>query len=88
MADRIRGRKLMARNVRLEQTQPWCAECLKQGRHRLGTQSDHIVALMNGGEDTESNLQRLCDDCHKHKTNVDKGHKQRPLIGTDGWPAG
>ncbi len=88
MTVRMRGRKLMARNTRLAQTHPLCARCLIVGRYTVGTQSDHIVALMNGGADTEANLQRLCDDCHNVKTNADKGHKARAETGLDGWPTG
>lgn len=32
---------------------------------------DHIKALINGGENRESNLQLLCDWCHSNKTRAD-----------------
>ena len=32
---------------------------------------DHIQALINGGENRESNLQVLCSWCHKKKTKQD-----------------
>ena len=40
---------------------------------RIGTpfQTDHIIALVNGGKNRESNLQSLCDDCHAIKTRAD-----------------
>lgn len=65
---------------------PLCVECKKAGRVTLATVPDHIVALTNGGEDSESNLQSLCDECHRIKTAQDLGHKIRPQIGLDGWP--
>lgn len=83
---RMRGEKLQKRNRRLAQEQPLCVECLKHGRLRPGTQSDHIIALCNGGSDTEDNLQRLCDDCHRDKTTRDVGYKVKRAIGLDGWP--
>ena len=41
---------------------------------------DHIIALENGGTDDDSNLQILCDWCHKPKTAADHslaGHGRR-----------
>lgn len=86
MAERMRGRKLQRRNKKLAQEQPLCVMCLKKGRYRIATQSDHIIALANGGADTEENLQRLCDPCHLEKTARDMGYKHKPRIGLDGWP--
>ena len=83
---RLRGRKLMARNRRMAQAQPLCVRCKAKGRVRLGTQWDHKLALVNGGSDTEDNLQHICDECHKVKTRQDLGQKPRPKIGLDGWP--
>jgi 5-methylcytosine-specific restriction endonuclease McrA len=34
-------------------------------------QVDHIEALVNGGEDSFSNFQLLCENCHKEKTKID-----------------
>jgi 5-methylcytosine-specific restriction protein A len=36
---------------------------------------DHIISLINGGENRESNLQLLCVPCHKAKTNLDVKEK-------------
>ncbi len=38
---------------------------------------DHIIALINGGENRESNIQLLCVDCHKPKTRADVAEKSR-----------
>lgn len=83
---RMRGRKLQGRNKRLAQEQPFCARCLKQGRYRIGTQTDHKIALVNGGTDDEDNLQRLCDPCHEDKTQEDMGRTPKKATGLDGWP--
>ena len=38
---------------------------------------DHIVALVNGGEHREGNLQLLCRECHAGKTRADVAEKSR-----------
>lgn len=45
------------------------------------TELDHIVPLHKGGEDTETNLQGLCDQHHRSKTASDMGY--RPTHGAD-----
>jgi 5-methylcytosine-specific restriction endonuclease McrA len=44
------------------------------------------VALVNGGTDTEDNVQALCESCHDAKTRIDLGQSPRRTIGPDGWP--
>ena len=39
--------------------------------------ADHRVALVNGGENRESNLQCLCSWCHSTKTRRDVAEKSR-----------
>jgi 5-methylcytosine-specific restriction endonuclease McrA len=48
------------------------------------TVPDHIVALVNGGQDTEANLQSLCAECHRIKTAKDMGHAQRAKFDANG----
>jgi hypothetical protein len=41
---------------------------------------DHVVALMNGGDNSMENLATLCDSCHTKKTRLDNSlrrHRQR-----------
>jgi 5-methylcytosine-specific restriction protein A len=40
-------------------------------------QCDHIVALINGGENRESNLQPLLIECHEKKTADDVDEKSK-----------
>ena len=38
---------------------------------------DHRIALINGGENRESNLQVLCIECHAEKTGIDVAEKSK-----------
>jgi 5-methylcytosine-specific restriction protein A len=86
--ERLRGRKAVERRKRWLELHPLCVECESKGRVTAATVPDHIVALVNGGEDNEGNLQSLCEDCHRIKTAKDLGHRERRTIGQDGWPTG
>lgn len=86
--ERQRGRKWMTIRARYLREHPLCVECERKGFARPATQLDHIVALVNGGTDDESNYQGLCDEHHKAKTAKDLGRTRRPQIGLDGWPIG
>ena len=88
--ERITGRRLQARRLRIWARNPHCATCgeltdLAQGTARP-FELDHIVALVNGGQDTEDNLQVLCVECHEGKTRRDMGRREKVQIGVDGWP--
>ena len=37
--------------------------------------------------DDPSNLEAVNAECHKRITAHQKGHRARPVIGVDGWPA-
>ena len=83
---RIRGRKLEQIRLAHFAKHPLCVDCLKKNIYRLATELDHIVPLYKGGEETESNRQGLCEDCHKAKTVLDLGYKPKVKIGPDGYP--
>jgi 5-methylcytosine-specific restriction protein A len=53
-----------------------CANC-KRDLAAEPAECDHIIALINGGENRESNLQALCEWCHKPKTVFDVAEKSR-----------
>lgn len=45
-----------------------CVACSESGRHVPATDVDHILNKACGGTDKLSNLQSLCDYCHRTKT--------------------
>lgn len=66
-----------------------CATCTLQIAGKLRPAYDHIIALTNGGEHKESNVQLLCISCHATKTRIDVAeksvmyHKKAKNIGID-----
>lgn len=54
-----------------------CAVCDLPIAGKLRPAYDHRIALINGGENRESNLQLLCVPDHQVKTRVDVGDKAR-----------
>lgn len=84
--ERLRGRKGVERRKRWLDANPLCVECARADRVTAATVPDHIVALVNGGVDDETNLQSLCDEHHREKTARDLGHAPKRSIGPDGWP--
>ena len=54
-----------------------CAACSRKLTPGNKPQYDHIMAIANGGEHRETNLQLLCEWCHKKKTAVDVAQKSR-----------
>ena len=63
-----------------------CRHCLEAGRVARATVVDHIVALMNGGDDSDDNKQCLCHACHEIKSRIDKGERQVTECAQDGLP--
>ena len=52
-----------------------CAICTRTIIGSLRPAYDHIVGLVNGGGNRESNLQLLCVSCHAGKTKADVAEK-------------
>lgn len=65
---RIRGRELQRRRARLFAEQPWCVDCLEEGRRTRATIRDHDVPLAEGGTEDDSNIKPRCLDCSDRKT--------------------
>lgn len=65
---RVRGRKWMSIRARWLGANPLCVACIANGYTRPANRLDHIVPLIDGGRDDESNYQSLCASCHDEKT--------------------
>lgn len=71
-----------------------CQQCKREGRIAIGNQVDHIISkakalTLGWGQaqiDGDTNLQCICDPCHKLKTKVERGFTPKVETGTDGWP--
>lgn len=76
---RMTGRALQDRRLRLWTANPYCAGCGRLVAYPHGFELDHRVPLYLGGEDTEANCQLLCTadalvpGCHARKTTEDMG---------------
>lgn len=49
-----------------------CQSCRRAGRATVATEVDHIVAKARGGLDELSNLEALCQSCHRNKTALER----------------
>ena len=85
--ERVRGRAGQVMRNRHLNAQPLCVICLKQGRLSHAVELDHIIALVNGGTNADSNFQCLCKACHQDKTARDLGYSAKVRTGLDGWPS-
>lgn len=52
-----------------------CSHCGRYLIGRLGPAYDHVVSLIGGGGNRESNIQLLCTECHAFKTKGDVREK-------------
>jgi 5-methylcytosine-specific restriction enzyme A len=52
-----------------------CGCCSRTIVGKLLPRYDHIIALVNGGQNRESNIQLLCSECHDCKTAIDVKEK-------------
>lgn len=65
---RVKARLFIAADKR-------CQKCTRLLVGRDTPEYDHAIALVNGGEHRESNLQVLCEWCHAKKTKADVAEK-------------
>lgn len=54
-----------------------CQECKRQGRTTVGYPVDHIVALADGGSDSDDNKETLCQPCHDAKSALEAKARAR-----------
>ena len=48
-----------------------CQPCKRLDRITLATEVDHVIPQAEGGSEDETNLQAICTDCHKAKTQAE-----------------
>src|SRR5689334_483738 len=67
---RIRGRRGLERRKRWLAEHPLCVKCKAETPQRVtvATEVDHIIPLIEGGADDETNLQSLCTPHHQEKS--------------------
>lgn len=69
---RPRGSSWMATRDRIfTRDHGMCQPCKTAGRLAVAAQVDHIIPREQRGSDDDSNLQSICDDCHKTKTKAE-----------------
>lgn len=80
------------REVVLKRDMRLCQPCLTTGRPTTATEVDHIKPKAKGGTDDPDNLQAICGECHRAKTEREgaeaQGRRLKRTIGADGWPVG
>ena len=81
---RLRGRKAVARRLRLWSINPYCAMCGKLTVYPDGFELDHKHPIYKGGSEDDSNLQILHPECHLKKTAKDMGHVDKAKFDKDG----
>lgn len=86
--ERITGRKWQQTRRRILRQNPLCVHCRDKGKINLAEEVDHIVALVNGGSNDDSNLMGLCRACHYEKTLLDLGRKIKRRVDVNGIPDG
>lgn len=68
---------LRVRLRRLEAAGAKCADCKSKLGPRNPPEYDHVISLINGGENRETNIQCLCKACHRFKTKQDVAVKKK-----------
>ena len=74
---RKRGRAGQRERQQVLDEEPFCRECLKQGKQVASDVVDHIIPLAWGGSDDRGNKQGLCDPCHDAKSAAERAEERR-----------
>ena len=65
---RDRGYSWRARRAKWFRAHPLCCKCEAAGIARVAEELDHVIPLVLGGADDDSNYQSLCVECHRAKS--------------------
>lgn len=65
------GRRLQRKRAELFAREPYCRRCADKGFVTLAVIRDHIKPLAEGGDDTDDNVQPLCQACSDAKTKAE-----------------
>lgn len=71
------GRELQESRKRLFRENPLCAPCQRFGKVTLATERGHLVALADGGPDTDANTEPQCHDCNAAQEHRDRARRYR-----------
>lgn len=75
--ERERGRAWMEKRRRVALAQGYRCQCCDRVWSPHRDQVDHRTPLEQGGSNEDSNLDLLCDECHKAKTAAEAGKRAR-----------
>lgn len=84
MLERLKGRAGEQQRTRIRKRD--CYQCRICFRATRVGEIDHIIALVNGGTNEDSNLWLLCSLCHRDKTYIDLGYRLKTAIKSNGMP--
>ena len=65
-----------------------CQPCKRLDRITLATEVDHVTPQAEGGSEDESNLQAICETCHKAKTQAEAARGVKRLMFHDNHRGG
>lgn len=85
---RLRGSALQARNRRLLQKNPICVDCAQLGEIKAREAGytitvdewDHVIPLVKGGVDDETNLAGRCLQHHREKSERERIERQNGSV--------
>ena len=69
--DAMPGKLVRDRLSRAQDDRCALPDCRQPFGPKRRAHCDHILALIDGGENRETNLQMICADCHKVKTSAE-----------------
>jgi 5-methylcytosine-specific restriction protein A len=74
------------RHIVLDRDMYLCQPCYRNGRPTPAKQVDHIIPKAQDGTDDLENLQAICNDCHKAKTQAEATGDKRMKFNDKGMP--